>query len=66
MQKRATHSNTRNQTRATTPPLPLPPQETDSAKRLKELIENEKKGAGRPTKETQEELQESEAVFGGF
>jgi hypothetical protein len=43
-----------------------PPQEADSAKRLKELVESEKKGAGRPAKESQDELMECEAVFGNF
>jgi hypothetical protein len=42
------------------------PQETDSAKRLKELVENERKGVGRPAKESQDELAECEAIFGGF
>ncbi|KAI8465523.1 MAG: cyclic nucleotide dependent protein kinase [Monoraphidium minutum] len=45
---------------------PRRPKDTDSAKRLKELIENEKKGVGRPAKESQDELAECEAVFGGF
>lgn len=45
---------------------PRKPRETDSAKRLKELIDNEKKGVGRPTKESPDELAECEAIFGGF
>jgi hypothetical protein len=40
-------------------------QETDSAKRLKDLVENEKKAA-RPTRETNDELAECEAVFKDF
>lgn len=40
-------------------------QDTDSAKRLKDLVENERKGQ-RNTKETQEEMQECEAVFRDF
>lgn len=40
-------------------------QDTDSAKRLKDLVENERKGQ-RNTKETPEEMQECEAVFRDF
>jgi len=42
------------------------PKETDSAKRLKDLVEAERKGPSRPTKESQEELSECEAVFMDF
>jgi hypothetical protein len=48
------------------PPDPPSPQESDCAKRLRELVENEKKSAGRSGKETVEELAECEAVFGNF
>jgi hypothetical protein len=40
-------------------------QDTDSAKRLKDLLENERKGQ-RPNKESQDEMQECEAVFKDF
>lgn len=40
-------------------------QDTDSAKRLKDLLENERKGA-RPTKESNEEMAECEQVFKDF
>ncbi len=47
--------------------LPVRPRETDSSKRLKELVEAERKTAGaRPTKESMEELQECELVFSEF
>lgn len=42
------------------------PKEADSAKRLKELVDNEKKTASRQPKETPEELQECEMVFADF
>jgi hypothetical protein len=41
-------------------------QETDSAKRLKDLVEAERKGPSRPTKESQDELAECETVFMDF
>lgn len=40
-------------------------QESDCAKRLRELVDNERKAA-RPTKETPEEMAECEAVFSDF
>eukprot|EP00775_Hariotina_reticulata_P007218 gene7218-7431_t len=46
-------------------PPPRKPKETDSAKRLKDLVENEKK-TSRPTRETNDELAECEAVFKDF
>ncbi|KXZ52398.1 hypothetical protein GPECTOR_9g442 [Gonium pectorale] len=45
---------------------PRKPKEADSSKRLKEMIENEKKTAGKTPKETPEELQECEMVFADF
>jgi len=42
------------------------PKESDSSKRLKELVDNEKKTAGKVPKETPEELQECEMVFADF
>ena len=42
------------------------PKEADSAKRLKELVDNEKKTAGKVPRETPEELQECEMVFADF
>eukprot|EP00198_Chlamydomonas_reinhardtii_P008550 XP_001697887.1 cyclic nucleotide dependent protein kinase [Chlamydomonas reinhardtii] len=45
---------------------PRKPKEADSAKRVKEMIENEKKTAGKTPKETPEELQECEMVFADF
>ncbi|GFR45931.1 hypothetical protein Agub_g7393 [Astrephomene gubernaculifera] len=45
---------------------PRKPKEADSSKRLKEMIENEKKTAGKTPKETPEELQECEMVFAEF
>lgn len=45
---------------------PRKPKEADSAKRLKELVENEKKTASRQPRETPEELQECEMVFADF
>lgn len=47
-------------------PAPRKPKEADSAKRLKEMVENEKKTAGKVPKETPEELQECEMVFADF
>ncbi|PNH07578.1 cGMP-dependent protein kinase 2 [Tetrabaena socialis] len=45
---------------------PRKPKEADSSKRLKEMVENEKKTAGKTPKETPEELQECEMVFADF
>ncbi|GLC39676.1 hypothetical protein PLESTF_000968100 [Pleodorina starrii] len=45
---------------------PRKPKEADSIKRLKEMIETEKKTAGKTPKETPEELQECEMVFADF
>lgn len=42
------------------------PRESDSSKRLKELVDNEKKTGGKVPKETPEELQECEMVFADF
>lgn len=42
------------------------PRESDSSKRLKELVDTEKKTAGKTPKETPEELQECEIVFAEF
>uniref|UniRef100_A0A7S0V7R7 cGMP-dependent protein kinase n=1 Tax=Polytomella parva TaxID=51329 RepID=A0A7S0V7R7_9CHLO len=47
-------------------PPPRKPRETDSAKRLKEMVESEKKTGGKVPKETPEELQECEMVFSDF
>jgi cGMP-dependent protein kinase 2 len=45
---------------------PRRPKESDSSKRLKELVDSEKKTAGKVPKETPEELQECELVFSDF
>ncbi|GIL88393.1 hypothetical protein Vretimale_15023 [Volvox reticuliferus] len=45
---------------------PRKPKEADSSKRLKEMVENEKKTAGKTPKETPEEQQECEMVFADF
>uniref|UniRef100_A0A383WC48 cGMP-dependent protein kinase n=1 Tax=Tetradesmus obliquus TaxID=3088 RepID=A0A383WC48_TETOB len=44
---------------------PRRPKDTDSAKRLKDLLENERKGQ-RPNKESPDEMQECESVFKDF
>lgn len=45
---------------------PRKPKDADSCKRLKEMVENEKKTAGKTPKETPEELHECEMVFTDF
>jgi cGMP-dependent protein kinase 2 len=45
---------------------PRKPKEADAAKRLKELLEAEKKSAAKPPKESPEELAECEKVFTDF
>ncbi|GBF87745.1 cyclic nucleotide dependent kinase [Raphidocelis subcapitata] len=45
---------------------PRRPKESDSAKRLRELVETERRGAARAARESPEELAECEAVFGNF
>lgn len=52
------------ESRKATPPRK--PKDTDSAKRLKDLVDNERKGNPRAAKESSDELQECESVFKDF
>jgi cGMP-dependent protein kinase 2 len=45
---------------------PRKPKEADSAKRVKEMADNERKTAGKTPKETPEEMQECDVVFADF